>query len=185
MNEPPSSGVRASGNWLFFVREFVKMKKIVREFVKTMSFVIREKEKYRSWIREIWNICSWIREFRYIRDSWFDKITFVKSWNPHFLHLTNRYRTNQSRWEQNKNINHPDYEASATLYDTLMGPFPSKMCPFRCNKCPFLSQMCPFGPRAAEGPIRYPLYVCHVCHSPPALTTPTIFLIFGMKVGDH
>ena len=89
----PQSGVRASGNWLFFVREFVKMKKYVREFVKTMSFVIREKEKYRSWIREIWNICSWIREFRYIRDSWFDKITFVKSWNPHFLHLTNRYRT--------------------------------------------------------------------------------------------
>ena len=44
----PPSGVRASGNWLFFVREFVKMKKSVREFVKTMSFVIREKEKYRS-----------------------------------------------------------------------------------------------------------------------------------------
>ena len=44
----PPSGVRASGNCLFFVREFVKMKKIVREFVKTMSFVIREKMKYRS-----------------------------------------------------------------------------------------------------------------------------------------
>ena len=28
--------------------------------------------------------------------------------------------------------------------------------------------------------------VCmYVCHSRPALTTPTIFLIFGMKVGDH
>ena len=44
----PPSGVRASGNWLFFVREFVKTKKIVREFVKTMLFVNREKTKYRS-----------------------------------------------------------------------------------------------------------------------------------------
>ena len=44
----PPSGVRASGNWLFFVREFVKMKKIVREFVKTTSFVIHEKKKCRS-----------------------------------------------------------------------------------------------------------------------------------------
>ena len=44
----PPSGVRASGNWLFFVREFVKLKKIVREFVKTILFVIREKRKYRS-----------------------------------------------------------------------------------------------------------------------------------------
>ena len=25
----------------------------------------------------------------------------------------------------------------------------------------------------------------YVCHSRPALTTPTIFLMFGMKVGDH
>ena len=25
----------------------------------------------------------------------------------------------------------------------------------------------------------------YVCHSRPALTTPTIFLIVGMKVGDH
>ena len=39
-------------NRLFFVREFVKMRKIVREFVKTISFVIREKKKYRSRIRE-------------------------------------------------------------------------------------------------------------------------------------
>ena len=46
------SGVRASGNRLFFVREFVKMRKIVREFVKTISFVIRDNEKYRSRIRE-------------------------------------------------------------------------------------------------------------------------------------
>ena len=44
----PPSGVRASGNWLFFVREFVKMKKVVREFVKTISFVIRENKKYGS-----------------------------------------------------------------------------------------------------------------------------------------
>ena len=44
----PPSGVRASGNWLFFVREFVKTKKFVREFVKTMLFVNREKTKYRS-----------------------------------------------------------------------------------------------------------------------------------------
>ena len=30
------------------------------------------------------------------------------------------------------------------------------------------------------------LYVCmYVCDSCPALTTPTILLIFGMKVGDH
>jgi len=34
------------------------------------------------------------------------------------------------------------------------------------------------------------MYVClsvcmYVCDSCPALTTPTIFLIFGMKVGDH
>ena len=30
------------------------------------------------------------------------------------------------------------------------------------------------------------LSVClYVCHSRPALTTPTIFLIFGMKLGDH
>ena len=42
------SGVRDGVNWLFFVREFVKMKKIVREFVKTISFVIRETKKYRS-----------------------------------------------------------------------------------------------------------------------------------------
>ena len=51
-----------------------------------------------------------------------------------------------------------------------------------------------FGPPEGEVPIRYPpsvcmyvcLYVCmSVCNSPPALTTPTIFLIFGMKVGDH
>ena len=67
----PPSGVRASGNWLFFVREFVKMKKIVREFVKTISFVIRENKKYGSWIRENWNICSWIRELQNICDSWF------------------------------------------------------------------------------------------------------------------
>ena len=46
--ERPPSGVRASGNWLFFVREFVKMKKVVREFVKTISFVIRENKKYGS-----------------------------------------------------------------------------------------------------------------------------------------
>ena len=44
----PPSGVRASGNWLFFVCEFVKMKKVVREFVKTISFVIRENKKYGS-----------------------------------------------------------------------------------------------------------------------------------------
>ena len=47
-----------------------------------------------------------------------------------------------------------------------------------------------FGPAVGEGPIRYPLYVClsvclYVCDSCPALTTPTNFLIFGMKVGDH
>ena len=51
-----------------------------------------------------------------------------------------------------------------------------------------------FGPPEGEGPIRCPLSVClyvclyvcmYVCDSPPALTTPTIFLIFGMKVGDH
>ena len=65
------SGGRYGGNWLFFVREFVKMKKIVREFVKTMSFVIREKGKYRLGILVIWIICSWIRELWYIRDSWF------------------------------------------------------------------------------------------------------------------
>ena len=43
-----------------------------------------------------------------------------------------------------------------------------------------------FGPPGGEGPIRCPLSVCqYVCDSRPALTTPTIFLIFGMKVGDH
>ena len=51
-----------------------------------------------------------------------------------------------------------------------------------------------FGPREAEGPIRYPLYVClyvcmsvcmYVCDSCPALTTPTHFLIFGMKKSDR
>ena len=48
----PPSGVRASGNRLFFVCEFVKMRKIVRDFVKMISFVIREKKKYLSRIRE-------------------------------------------------------------------------------------------------------------------------------------
>ena len=33
---------------------------------------------------------------------------------------------------------------------------------------------------------RYSLYVCmSVCNIRPALTTPTNFLKFGMKVGDH
>ena len=41
-----------TGIGFFFVREFVKMIKIVCEFAKTISFVIREKKKYCSQLRE-------------------------------------------------------------------------------------------------------------------------------------
>ena len=42
------------------------------------------------------------------------------------------------------------------------------------------------GPLGGDGSLRLPLYVrMSVCDSCPALTTPTNFLIFGMKVGDH
>ena len=87
----PLGGVRASRNWLFF-------SKIVRKFVKTL-FTICEKKKYRSWISEKWNICSWVRELRYIRDSWFDKITYTKWRNPQFLRLRTIYIVESSLME--------------------------------------------------------------------------------------
>ena len=95
MSGPPAVFVRAGIGFFSFVNSW-KWKKIVREFVKTILFVIRERWKYRSRICENGNICSWIREFWYIRDSWFDKITFSKWWNPQFLSLRTIYIVDSS-----------------------------------------------------------------------------------------
>ena len=79
---PPPSGVREGGFWLFFVREFVKMKKIVREFEKRMSFVIREKEYI---VREFVKFYIFVRESWYIRDSWFSKWLKIGRYKPLLL----------------------------------------------------------------------------------------------------
>ena len=93
---PPAAFVKAEFGFFSLMNSW-KWKKIVREFVKTISFVIREKTKYCSRIRENWKTCSWIREFLCIRDFWFvnrhnpafppsfvnswkSKIWFVNSW---------------------------------------------------------------------------------------------------------
>ena len=49
-----------AGIVFFFVREFVKMRKIVREFVKTISFVIREKKNI---VRKFVETGKFAREF--------------------------------------------------------------------------------------------------------------------------
>ena len=55
----PPSGVRDGVNWLFFVREFVKMEKnrsLIREMI---SFVIRETKN---------NVCDFVKIEKFVRD---------------------------------------------------------------------------------------------------------------------
>ena len=147
----PFLGLCITGHWVDnFVMAWIgffsfvnswKWKKIVLEFVKTISFVIREAKKYRSWIRENWKI-SFVNSW--IEPPWGG---LLEDWRQFFVHIGAAWLSYRNRkapefrhhWKQKSRRCFPSHACSWAITGASAKLCTSKSHPSYNHKTDFIA----------------------------------------------